>query len=202
MPGINFKFPIQTDHFIAFAASQEHLIYSCAPVFMGVKPAAFMRLDCKEVAKLQKLSLFCPINIQTIGQSSVTFGLIYIPQLLERVFRMPGVLYLLRSIGYGGDDVEDYVIELIRRIRGAYENKNLFPHEIGIFLGYPLEDVLGFWMGGGKNAKKEGEWKVYSDIERAEEIQFFHQKAVEVVMQAVKGGDTLEAVVKYFWNVQ
>lgn len=38
-----------------------------------------------------------------------------------------------------------------------------FPHEIGVFLGYPLDDVKGFIQHKGKNCKCTGIWKVYGD---------------------------------------
>ncbi len=38
-----------------------------------------------------------------------------------------------------------------------------FPHEIGLFLGYPPEDVMGFIVNGGLNEKCTGCWKVYCD---------------------------------------
>ena len=42
-----------------------------------------------------------------------------------------------------------------------------FPHEIGIFLGYPVDDVLGFVKNGGANCLFCGFWKVYSEPEKA-----------------------------------
>ena len=43
-----------------------------------------------------------------------------------------------------------------------------FPHEVGLFLGYPAEDVEGFRRHGGQGYKYSGLWKVYSDVERAQ----------------------------------
>ena len=42
-----------------------------------------------------------------------------------------------------------------------------FPHEIGLFLGYPPEDVEGFCRYQGQNYKLCGRWKVYGDREAA-----------------------------------
>ena len=42
-----------------------------------------------------------------------------------------------------------------------------FPHEIGLFLGYPPEDVEGFRRNKGQNYKLCGWWKVYGDAEEA-----------------------------------
>lgn len=176
------------------------LIRSCAPVFMGVKPSAYIRLGTEDIAVLGELMQYCPMRLRAIDDSCENPALIYIPQLLERAFRQPGVQYFLQSIGYGGAYVEDYVRELVRRIQGAYRKRNFFPHEIGIFLGYPLEDVLGFWLSQGRHAKMQGAWKVYSDIGRAAEIQYFYREAVRVVDIAVHEGYTLKDVVRSFWQ--
>lgn len=47
-----------------------------------------------------------------------------------------------------------------------FEGKE-FPHEIGIFLGYPIWDVEGFIEHKGQNYKFCGYWKVYQDVEGA-----------------------------------
>ena len=38
-----------------------------------------------------------------------------------------------------------------------------FPHEIGVFLGYPLTDVVGFIENRGRNFTCCGCWKAYGD---------------------------------------
>jgi len=42
-----------------------------------------------------------------------------------------------------------------------------FPHEVGLFLGYPVEDVSGFIRHKGMNYKLCGYWKVYGDVDYA-----------------------------------
>lgn len=53
---------------------------------------------------------------------------------------------------------------LARRLRACYAGTASFPHEIGIVLGYPLEDVEGFMADGGRGACACGRWKVYGDV--------------------------------------
>ena len=50
-----------------------------------------------------------------------------------------------------------------------------FPHEIGVFLGYPLEDVVGFIRHRGKCFTCCGRWKTYGDPAAAR--QHFDQLA-------------------------
>lgn len=68
---------------------------------------------------------------------------------------------------------------------------NNFPHEIGIFLGYPLADVEGFMKNNGKNYLISGYWKVYQDAPSA--ILMFQQykKARDDAIQWILSGKSL-----------
>ena len=51
----------------------------------------------------------------------------------------------------------------IRKLQERFFENDCFPHEVGLFLGYPLDDVTGFIEQKGKNYKCCGIWKVYGD---------------------------------------
>lgn len=51
----------------------------------------------------------------------------------------------------------------LRRLQERLAVQDDFPHEIGVFLGYPVEDVVGFIENAGQNCKCCGCWKVYCD---------------------------------------
>ena len=86
-------------------------------------------------------------------------ALIYVfrKNFLERDMKRPGVAELLKKCGYESTDA-DYAL---RHLRGRLENNEDFPHEIGLFLGYPLGDVIGFVENEGRNSLCCGCWKVY-----------------------------------------
>ncbi len=67
-------------------------------------------------------------------------------------------LRLNTSTGYEG---------LLRQLRARLQRRNEFPHEIGVFLGYPLEDVQGFMENQGRNYTCCGCWKSYGDPAQA-----------------------------------
>jgi hypothetical protein len=52
-------------------------------------------------------------------------------------------------------------------LKKKFETYRQFPHEIGLFLGYPIDDVLGFVKHKGRNYKLCGYWKVYGNVEKA-----------------------------------
>ena len=78
---------------------------------------------------------------------------------LEKVLRDESVQQLLANCGYSCFNVTGALDMLRMRLH----SNDAFPHEIGVFLGYPLEDVLGFIENGGRNCLSCGCWKVYSN---------------------------------------
>lgn len=89
--------------------------------------------------------------------------LVYRPDRLERQLADPAVRTLLQREGYPVEDGLEAMLETLSR-RLTRED---FPHEVGLFLGYPPEDVEGFRRHQGRDYKLSGCWKVYSDVERA-----------------------------------
>lgn len=56
-------------------------------------------------------------------------------------------------------------INLLKHKLQAYQQgKAYFPHEVGVFLGYPIWDVEGFIAHNGQDYKFCGDWKVYDDV--------------------------------------
>jgi hypothetical protein len=90
----------------------------------------------------------------------------------------------LRSLGYEaeGDLPEPYIDTLVSRFKAG------MPHEVGIFLGYPLEDVKGFMENGGRNSKFAGYWKVYGDENAArEKFCEFRRSETESMCNVLRG---------------
>lgn len=79
----------------------------------------------------------------------------------------------------------------IRHLEGRLHHSCCFPHEIGVFLGYPPEDVKGFIMNGGRNCKCCGLWKVYCN--EKEKKQLFHKlkRCSEIYLQVFSEGRDL-----------
>ena len=69
-------------------------------------------------------------------------GLLYVyrPRKLARRLEDPAVRDFLSAQGYTDFSGEGCLATLTRRLAQCED----FPHEIGVFLDYPLEDVIGF----------------------------------------------------------
>ena len=96
---------------------------------------------------------------------------------LARDLRKEGVAEFLGRFGYSGSCVDCAIEQLKSRLSEAADS---FPHEIGIFLDYPLCDVRGFIENAGANCKCAGCWKVYGDEREARQRFHRYSKCREV----------------------
>ena len=112
---------------------------------------------------------------------------VYRKQKLEKDLADAGVEKLLRWHGYKGENLSDYLEHLKERITESES----FPHEVGVFLGYPLHDVIGFIEHKGKNYKCYGLWKVYDN--EKETVKLFHKfkKCTEIYQKVFETGRTI-----------
>ena len=83
---------------------------------------------------------------------------------------------------------EHQVVCLARRFRCSKD----FPHEIGLFLGYPPEDVRGFMEQGSRACKCVGCWKVYGDVEAAQKRFDTFRSCKDCYLRCVTRGNTIE----------
>ena len=83
----------------------------------------------------------------------------------------------------------------------AIWKKGEFPHEIGLFLGYPVEDVKGFIKNRGKNCLYSGYWKVYGKM--AEKAKLFERfdYVRELMVLLVYHGAELSEIIDIFHSI-
>ena len=87
----------------------------------------------------------------------------YRPKRLKEDLKDKKACEILSECSYRTDNASKCVAKLAKRLRTSVE----FPHEIGLFLGYPSEDVDGFIRNKAMCSKCVGTWKVYGDEEEA-----------------------------------
>ena len=70
-----------------------------------------------------------------------------------------------------------------------------FPHEIGLFLGYPPEDVKGFMRDPLHGYKYIGCWKVYGDVERARKMFDRYTRCTDIYRRCLTRGTPLDRLI-------
>lgn len=171
---------------------EKGLIEHCAPTLAGMKSASLFnyfhngeQIVREELRKMNDLLNEKGVYIEAlIWREKSALIYVYRMKMLERELKQPGVLELLERYGYENSDIESCMNHLKYRLL----NCSCFPHEIGVFLGYPLEDVKGFIDNKGKNCESCGVWKVYCDREEKDKLFQKFIKCKDVYMQAFGEG--------------
>ncbi len=178
---------------------ERELAYHTAPAMLGVKPANLLALEGSEktlhknAENFNKRAAAKGLKIKELSRvKGRTLMLLYNERLLEKQLCLSDVKTMFCRFGYKGCcSTCEYLERLARRI-GA---KGDFPHEIGLFLGYPTEDVKGFIENKGENYLCCGYWKVYSDEEGAKKMfRRFNNCRSYIVSRLDKGDDIYKAL--------
>jgi hypothetical protein len=145
----------------------EHILaYHCAPTFAGIKAANLLSLNKLFLPEIKSSFDFYNRHLNLIGIyfeilcecNDRILVIVYRKETLWSELSSPPNKAFLETQGYGDwSSLETLFEKLKERISSSME----FPHEIGMFLSYPLEDVLGFIYCKGKEYKCSGYWKVY-----------------------------------------
>lgn len=146
---------------------EELIIKHCSPTLAGLKTANLF--TCTYDDKPQVLKSIRQLNRQ-LGPKGVRVlplrytqnrALIYLyrPSKLQRDLKDEIASHILQACGYQHTCPKRCLVTLMDRLQTEEE----FPHEIGLFLGYPSEDVAGFMKQGARSCKCSGCWKVYGD---------------------------------------
>ena len=176
--------------------STELLIRCCAPTLAGLKTGSMYACPYEKretlLGELGRLNrLLSPRGLRILP---LRFGpdraLLYLfrPEELARDLRCPHAQKILAEAGYEDLRPENCMRCLIERLRSRED----FPHEIGLFLSYPPEDVQGFIDNRAHNYKRICAWKVYGDEERAQRTFEQYKKCTESYCRSYRAGRKLE----------
>ena len=156
---------------------EKYLIDHCAPTLASLKTACLFWYSESTERELEEQIQIWNQRLQENGLFLMVLNrrkekaLVYVCRKshLEADLQKPGAARFLTEYGYQKTDV-GYALS---RLKKRLAQEGAFPHEIGIFLGYPLGDVIGFIRNRGQNCKCTGCWKVYCN--ECEAIRLFAQ---------------------------
>ena len=118
------------------------------------------------------------------------YALIYLyrPKYLKKDLNDPAAQEILQNKGYHCDSPERCIVQLIARLNDDMD----FPHEIGLFLGYPPADVASFIEHPCEGVKCCGCWKAFSKPETAERIFARFKSCTKAYQEMCRNGKSLK----------
>ena len=151
---------------------EEAVIQCGAPALCGIKPSCLFSIRkevydaCKSKVK-EWHSAFAGEGKYIVAlprRNAQVLFFVYDKNLLERQCGDWRIRQYLKEKSY---PVESGFYAMLSELLHRLAGENGFPHEVGVFLGYPLEDVVQFEKTAGGNYRYAGFWKVYGDVHAA-----------------------------------
>lgn len=171
----------------------------CAPVLLGIKMSNILITDIENEKKFYRLFCFGAISVKCLSRNEdkITY-LVYRKEELESYLNQKRIASFLEGLGYEKAGTREQLNQLSYRFHINRKNRMEFPHEIGVFLGYPLRDVIGFIENSGKNFLLCGYWKVYYNVEQAKQIFSYYDYAKRHIKYLVQSGVKIEWILSFY----
>lgn len=174
------------------------LVNQCAPTLTGMKPASLFRYQGRVSGEARRLAecwarQLAPrgLTLRVLKTCRVTGAcmlLLYREDWLRRILAERSNRRFLEQQGYPADvDLP----QLLERLSDRLCLEQDYPHEIGLFLGYPLEDVVGFIENRGRNYTFCGYWKAYGDPAAARLRFAQYRRCTEMCTRRFRQGATI-----------
>lgn len=178
---------------------ETQIALQCAPLISGLKMSNLLIVSAEDETLVRMILRKSGISFYRLLKSGekVTF-LLFRREWLEAYLQQKEVRAVFVAEGY-----QDYILgNVFRTFQERYKHYmnggDCFPHEMGLLLGYPVEDVQGFMENEGKNFLYSGYWKVYADVQ--EKIKLFQkfETAKETVIQLLSYGVGIRDIIDIY----
>ena len=149
--------------------SEIDIMHQAAPTLAGIKAGSLFNCpyhdhqslveDCVRLNRILVPKGIRLVPIRILNDRVLVY--VYRSKDIEKILSDKQVEHVLEQYGYTNKQPTHCVAHLVHRL----QEDSSFPHEVGIFLGYPIEDVIGFIEK--RECKWIGCWKVYGDVQKA-----------------------------------
>ena len=176
--------------------SEKIIIEQCSPTLAAIKTGSMflypyagiseMRAAVRTWNKRLRGKGLRVLPLRYNGRNALIY--IYRPYMLLKDLQNKTAYTILQKRGYGMRSPESCVAQLAKRMSAGTE----FPHEVGLFLGYPPDDVNGFIENKARKSKCVGCWKVYTDEDCAKKTFAKYKKCTKAYSEQYAKGQTIE----------
>ena len=178
---------------------ETQLALQCAPLITGLKVSNLLIIPKgnEEVVKriLNRTGISFYILIQT--RTKTTF-LLFRRNELEEFLSDENVRNVFMKAGYKSLQIGKILRTFSLRYEAYMQGDKSFPHEMGLLLGYPVEDVVGFVENNGKNFLYSGYWKVYENQKAKVKLFDKFKVAEETLIHLLSNGLSMSDIIDIY----
>ena len=175
--------------------AEDLVVRFCAPTLAGIKTGSLFVCPFEDEERLRSWLRRMNRLLRSKGLTILSLRYrngralidLYRASQLRRDLSDQEAASILHSCGYRPAGAEALLLELKHRILYS----ETFPHEIGLFLGYPPEDVRGF-IRDCSACKCTGCWKVYGDVDEAQALFARYKTCTRVYCELFSRGRSIE----------
>ena len=176
------------------------MIHHCAPTLCDIKPGNIFFVNRRDFSKavfdkwyqaLYFRGILCTaIELSDTSIAVYVCNVSWVRKILEDLF----VHAYLLGKGYHGYGV----FEFVETFKSRLQSEEGFPHEIGVALGYPVDDVIEFENNEGKNCKYCGCWKSYTAVEKAKKCHCNYKNCSLLCEKLYSEGYSLDQIISRY----
>lgn len=178
---------------------ETQIALQCAPLISGLKVSNLLIISAEDEALVWVILRRSGISFFRLLRTGekVTF-LLFRKNPLEAYLKQQEVETMLVEAGYAELSLGNILSTFQKRYAHYMSAGGRFPHEMGLLLGYPAEDVKGFVENEGKNFLYSGYWKVYADVEEKRRLFQKFENAKETVIQLLSYGVGIQDILDIY----
>ena len=161
------------------------LALQCAPLITGVRISNMLMIDSADESSMRVILKHSGISyFRLAANNGKTAFLLFRRLYLEDYLKRSESLDILKSAGYQEFSFGRVLLNFKNRYEAYISNQGKqFPHEMGLLLGYPFDDVKGFIEHNGCGYLYSGYWKVYRNVPLKKKMFEDFEKAKESIIQ-------------------
>lgn len=174
---------------------ERQVVEFCSPTLSGIKTGSLFNFRYEGEKELSRE--LTRLN-ESLNAKGVYFRLlkmckeraliyVYREKKLDEELAKEEVSEFLGRMGYAPSGSQ----AAVEKLNEHFMEGNAFPHEIGVFLGYPIGDVIAFIENKGRNSKYTGCWKVYGNVDEAKEQFMRFRRCTEIYIRSYERGKNL-----------
>ena len=185
------------------------LMVKTAAVRAGVKPGALLRVQrCYHVSGATQKETICLHQQEILAELKLDFKILkkgpesalvlfYAPHPLAETLRAGPNRVYLKQYSYPETGGISLYLDALERRCGAMA----FPHEVGLFIGYPLKDVAGFMEKAPRTPVDRGDWQVFGDPRESLRLMHLYRCAERLAEKIIESCQDMETCLDKIANI-